>query len=84
MNRIKRLFFKTTDEADRWFQERESQLRNLAQHSNFHVLKEWWELEYDRADREIDALVGKDGLDEAILERKVIRKHLDWISNLTT
>jgi hypothetical protein len=76
--------FKDAKEAEKWYKEQEAALRRVAQHPDFYVLQEYWEREYDSADRDIDMLVGKGNeLDRAVIARSIVRKHQQFIQNLT-
>lgn len=56
-------------------------MAKLAQHKEFETLIEYWQIEHDRLDGSIDGLKGKE-LEEAVMERRVVRKHLTWMETL--
>ena len=67
---------------DKWHEERTESLRRLASHGDFETLIEYWKLEHDMIDKRLDGLRGRE-LEDAVLERKIINKHLNWIRSLT-
>ena len=76
--------FKDRKDAEKWYNEKRTSIRRLAQQPDFAEFIEWWEREYDDADKRVDDLAGKDEVHLAIKERAVVRKFLQFIENLTT
>lgn len=80
---IKKLLkFKDQKEVERWHKKRVEAVKRIAQHKDFHVLVEYWEIEYNTIDNKLDKLKGRE-LEEAVIERNLVKRHLTWISSLT-
>ena len=80
---MKKFFqFKDKKEAEKWFEKRQEAMKRLSQHEDFVELVKYWEIEYSQIDQKIDSLKGRE-LEDAVLARSIIRKHLDWISTVT-
>lgn len=75
------LNFKSQKDAEKMYEKTVKALKRLAQDDDFKKLVEYWEIEYNIVDNKIDALKGKE-LEEAVLERKIVKRHLNWISSL--
>lgn len=75
------LNFKSQKDAEKMYEKTVKALKRLAQHEDFTKLVEYWEIEYNIVDNKIDALKGKE-LEESVLERKIVKRHLNWISSL--
>ena len=72
---------KMQKELDRWYKDRVESMQRLATHQDFNTLIEYWELEYKSIDNKLDSLKGRE-LEESVLERKIIKKHLNWINTI--
>lgn len=75
--------FKDQKEMQQWYDKQVEGLKRLAQHPDYQQIVEYWKMEYDMIDRKLDGLKGKE-LEEAVLARSIIVKHLNWIESLTT
>lgn len=74
--------FKDKKAAEKWYKKNKEALNRVAQHKDFHIIMGYWDIEYDRIDSRIDSLKGRE-LEEAVIERSLIKKHINWINNLT-
>lgn len=78
----KLLNFKSQKEVEKWHEKRIEAIKRLSQHKDFEKLVEYWEIEYNSIDNKLDKLKGRE-LEEAVLERGIVKRHLSWISSLT-
>lgn len=74
---------KTQKDAEKYYKKQLAAVRKVAQHEDFDIFIEYWRIAEKQIDAKIDSLVGSpDKLERAVIERKVIREHLQWIENL--
>lgn len=74
--------FKDQKEAEKWHEKRQEAIKRLSQHKDFEELVNYWEIEHNSIDNKLDGLKGRE-LEEAVLARSIIKKHLQWIQSLT-
>ena len=72
---------KNQKEAEKWYKENKAGLKRLALHPDYVTLEEYWQLEYEKVDNEIDTLKGEE-LELAVAKRGVIRRYKAFIDNM--
>lgn len=78
---FKRFQLKNQKEAEKYYKKMQGSLNSLAQHPEFEVLKEYWEIAYSEVDAQLANLKGEE-LERAVLKRSVIEQHMNWMNNL--
>jgi len=79
---IKKLLnFKSQKDVEKWHEKRIEAIKRLSQNKDFEKLVEYWEIEYNSIDNKLDKLKGRE-LEEAVIERSIVKRHLNWISSL--
>jgi len=73
-----RFNFSEKKDMEAFHETRVASLKALAKNKDFKTLVEYWEVEYDVIDNKIDGLTGVE-LEKAVLERRVVKKHLQWM-----